>query len=739
MSYILAPLPKLQVVDDNGTPLSGGLLYTYVAGSSTPLATYKDSIGTANANPIVFDSGGRCSLWIDQQKAYKFILTTAAGVMVWTVDNVNAAGVSSITYVTTIAALKALTGVDGEVVRVLGYYAANDGGGGDFVFSSGSSATPDNGMVIAPTAGSGNWLRQANGFVDLRWFGAKGDGTTNDMLALSYANTYAVAQSPVWTVYVNPGTYNIGGSVWGNNTVPLKLSSNAALKWDAFAWGSANVIIDPQDKSKHFTMSGAATIALTGITDLYPEWFGAKGDGSFANNTKTTDDQTAIQYCINSATAGQTIVFDSGKKYWSSILSWKAGVSLRGSAKTIRDNASMYRGALYFAGTSGNFIALTNSGTGGLLGINASDLVIDGNSFAAIALALDTYGSNIESCVIRNSTSGIVFTGSSASINNRVVDCRFDTCTTGISNSGAGSTSGIIQGCSFPVCTNDISLTVTTGWVVKNNTDANGYNTVEKFSSTLVGNTASSQAVTESAAAKVVIYNETILGGTANNITQIKAEGGWVDTSATHTTASDVWNRKHLIRFTTAATNASAGIHDSLGLQTANKTPKTDTRAWYERHMDGSHHWGDQATELISIDGSGNINQLAGTAQFLAISGTSLTLTATKGANISTASDATLTPDHEYHLVVTSAYGVLKYISTMGGVVGRKIRLTFDSDLQLSHNDVSAPPALYAKLYLFLNTGAAGSSYMGTGKPTYEFVYDGTYWRNIGVIVYFAS
>ena len=714
MSYILSPFPKLQVVDDNGKPLSGGLLYTYVAGSSTPLATYKDSIGTANANPIVFDSGGRCSLWIDQQKAYKFILTTAAGVMVWTVDNVNAAGVSSITYVTTIAALKALTGVDGEVVRVLGYYAANDGGGGDFVFSSGSLATPDNGMVIAPTAGSGNWLRQANGFVDLRWFGAKGDGTTNDMLALSYANTYAVAQSPVWTVYVNPGTYNIGGSVWANNTVPLKLSSNAALKWDAFAWGSANVIIDPQDKSQHFTMSGAATIALTGITEIYPEWFGAKGDGSFANNTKTTDDQTAIQYCINSATAGQAIVFDSGKKYWSSILSWKAGVSLRGSAKIIRDNASKYMGQLYFAGTSGNFITLANGGAGGLLGIGASDLVIDGNSFAAYALVLNTYGSNVENCIIRNSTTGITFVGSSASINNRVSRCIFDTCTTGVKNSGEGMTDGIIENSFFPGCTTDISLSTLTNWVCKGNTNAAYVNTIERYGSILVGDTI--DATTETAAAKSIIYNKTPLGANVNDVIQIGANGGWADNSGTHTTASDIWQRLHLKRHTSTTTYSGARLHDSLGLQTSNLTPGVNTRAWYERSLDGSHHWGDQATEIMYTN-STNLS-VVGSIDAATLSAGSILLTNTKGANISTAIDATLTPDHEYHLVVTSANGTLKYISTMGGVVGRKIRLTFDSDLQLSHNDVSAPPALYAKLYLFLNTGSVGSSYMGTGKPT---------------------
>ena len=39
MSKSLAPPPKLQFFDDDGVPLISGLLYTYAAGSSTPLTT----------------------------------------------------------------------------------------------------------------------------------------------------------------------------------------------------------------------------------------------------------------------------------------------------------------------------------------------------------------------------------------------------------------------------------------------------------------------------------------------------------------------------------------------------------------------------------------------------------------------------------------------------------------------------------------------------------------------------
>ena len=85
----LSPTPKLQFFDLNGAPLSGGLLYTYAAGTTTPLATYTDSTGNfANTNPIVLDSRGEANVWLGAA-IYKFALYTSVGVLIWTVDNIN--------------------------------------------------------------------------------------------------------------------------------------------------------------------------------------------------------------------------------------------------------------------------------------------------------------------------------------------------------------------------------------------------------------------------------------------------------------------------------------------------------------------------------------------------------------------------------------------------------------------------------------------------------------------------
>ena len=84
----LAPLPRYRFLDDNGEPLSGGLLYTYEAGTTTPKATYKDLAGAEpNTNPIVLDSAGRAQVRI-VSGSYKFVLKDSTDTTIWTEDNV---------------------------------------------------------------------------------------------------------------------------------------------------------------------------------------------------------------------------------------------------------------------------------------------------------------------------------------------------------------------------------------------------------------------------------------------------------------------------------------------------------------------------------------------------------------------------------------------------------------------------------------------------------------------------
>lgn len=86
---LLSPAPRFQAIDDNGDPVAGGLLYTYAAGTSTPIATYTTQAGTvANANPIVLDTSGRAAIYITEGTGYKFVLKDSLGATIYTQDNI---------------------------------------------------------------------------------------------------------------------------------------------------------------------------------------------------------------------------------------------------------------------------------------------------------------------------------------------------------------------------------------------------------------------------------------------------------------------------------------------------------------------------------------------------------------------------------------------------------------------------------------------------------------------------
>jgi hypothetical protein len=80
-----------QFFDNSGNVLTGGKIYTYEAGTTTPLASYTSSSGnTAHTNPIILDAAGRVpggEIWI-QLRLYKFVLETSTGVLIATYDNV---------------------------------------------------------------------------------------------------------------------------------------------------------------------------------------------------------------------------------------------------------------------------------------------------------------------------------------------------------------------------------------------------------------------------------------------------------------------------------------------------------------------------------------------------------------------------------------------------------------------------------------------------------------------------
>ena len=90
----LTASPFMQFTTTAGAPLIGGKVYTYSAGTTTPLATYTDNTGSAaNTNPVILNVRGEAAIWLSPA-SYKFVLKDANDVTIWTSDNLGGLNIS---------------------------------------------------------------------------------------------------------------------------------------------------------------------------------------------------------------------------------------------------------------------------------------------------------------------------------------------------------------------------------------------------------------------------------------------------------------------------------------------------------------------------------------------------------------------------------------------------------------------------------------------------------------------
>jgi hypothetical protein len=89
--------------------------------------------------------------------------------------------------VATMADLALTDGAEGEVVSLLGYHSVGDGGGGLFVWHPDSVGEHNGGTIVAvANLPAGRWVRVADD-VKVTYFGARGDGETDDTAAIQAA------------------------------------------------------------------------------------------------------------------------------------------------------------------------------------------------------------------------------------------------------------------------------------------------------------------------------------------------------------------------------------------------------------------------------------------------------------------------------------------------------------------------------------------------------------------------
>ena len=118
---------------------------------------------------------------------------------------------------------------DGAIVVMKGYYDKNDGGGGVFWYDANAEDEPDGGTVVAGAA-PGRFMRSCEpNRLNVRWFGAKGDGERDDTAAIQAAINALPEGGGI--VNIPGGVYNISSTLEvGNGDAGEKRSSRNGVK-----------------------------------------------------------------------------------------------------------------------------------------------------------------------------------------------------------------------------------------------------------------------------------------------------------------------------------------------------------------------------------------------------------------------------------------------------------------------------------------------------------------------------
>ena len=307
MAVFLSPVGGVaaQFFTNTGAVLTGGKLYTYAAGTTTPAATYTSSGGgTLNTNPIVLDAAGRVpnsgEIWIGSSVQYKFVLKDSNDVLIATYDNIS--GINS-TYTNFTSNQEIQTATAGQTVFSLANpyvpgannlsvfvdgvnqygpgatYAYIETSANTVTFVSGlhvgasvkfttvqsltSTQATTAALVSYTPAGTGAVattvqakLRQTVSVMD---FGAIGDGTTNDTTAIQTA-----LNSGKKSIYFPSGTYVITSTLTVPKGVSLFGSGYEVCILNGYGLSNANAIFsltggDQFSTIDNFTFKGQAS------------------------------------------------------------------------------------------------------------------------------------------------------------------------------------------------------------------------------------------------------------------------------------------------------------------------------------------------------------------------------------------------------------------------------------------------------------------------------------------------
>lgn len=244
-------------------------MFTYQAGTVTPIATYLDSTGiTTNTNPIVLNARGECSIWLLPNTSYKFVLQDSAGNTIWTRDQIIQAqlltlfgGVdtgSANTYLLTFA-WPYTSYANGEVIY---FIPANSNSGPSTLNVNGLGVIPItniDGSVLGANqiqAGQTTQVMYYNGAFQLLSVGGVSGvtvGTFGREVPLASAATVDMGTAPAHVVLITGTTTITSFGSSANISAPIyigRFSSSLTLTYNAITLmlpGNASIVTTPGD------------------------------------------------------------------------------------------------------------------------------------------------------------------------------------------------------------------------------------------------------------------------------------------------------------------------------------------------------------------------------------------------------------------------------------------------------------------------------------------------------------
>ena len=243
--------PIFQAIDADGNPVSGGWVYTYEAGTTTPKVAYSDAgLSVPIENPIELDSKGERLFFV--AGSCKINVKTSAGVQVdgFPVDNLLSGTNLAFNNLTAVRASDSTP----SYITLLGYSSAGDGGGGLYYWDSTSVLTDNGGAIVKLTSTvTGRYVRMYEPPVNIMWFGAKGDVNTVE-------DTSFIEAADAWALSTGEGIYIPGGHTFYVDEVEFNVNVSGfgtVKKLPSVAGGGSTVYIElPNLIIKDITVDG---------------------------------------------------------------------------------------------------------------------------------------------------------------------------------------------------------------------------------------------------------------------------------------------------------------------------------------------------------------------------------------------------------------------------------------------------------------------------------------------------